>query len=322
MTDERPPPPEDEAWFRPQDPPPPGSTYPRGVVAGGAGTDPYRRLRHIEEDDGSWPFDDPGMAPPRTSRMPPFIVGLILGAVLAAGSVFVFNLLAPTDEPSAAPTTSGATTTSTPATTTPPATETSSTGPAGTTSTSVATTTTTTLPAIEPSGDPIAVDDLRLAANAIGPLQFGSAGTDVLGRLVASLGEPDADTGPITGDGTLGTCPGDVVRIVRWGPLSVVVTGEPAGFVSYRLDIASGGLDDPAAQLATLSGLQVGDDIATLESIYDSFTISYVEDPELESLVFELRRQADDRLLLWGPISSAASDGVVTGIFSPDSCSS
>lgn len=318
MTDERPP--EDEAWFRPQDAPPATGNYPRGVVRG-TGNDPYRRLRHIEDEDPAWPFDEGGDPPPRPSRVPPFLVGLILGAVLAAGSVVVFNLLAPADEPSASPTTQGTTTSSAvPPTTTPPGTTAPITG-STTQLTSTTTSTTTTIPPIEPAGDPIAVDDLGLAANAIGPLQFGDPAGDVLGRLVASLGDPDADTGPITSSGELGTCAGDPIRIVQWGPLSAVVTGEPAVFSSYRLDVAAGGLDSPAAQLATLSGLQAGDDVATLESVYESFTISYVEDRDLESLIFELRRQADDRLLLWGPISSAASDGVVIGIFSPDSCS-
>jgi hypothetical protein len=92
-------------------------------------------------------------------------------------------------------------------------------------------------------------------------------------------------------------------------------------FSAYRLDINFGDLESLASDLRTVSGLRGGDSIETLEAIYaDTFTITYEVDLEA-GLEFQLR-SSDGSLLLHGPVTSADPDGRVSGIYSPDACTS
>ena len=81
----------------------------------------------------------------------------------------------------------------------------------------------------------------------------------MLGRLVATFGDPTQDTGFIVGSGSWGECAGDAIRVVQWGPLNIVVKGEVGAsvFVSYRLDVKYGGITSPPADMETKSGLRV-----------------------------------------------------------------
>ncbi len=178
-------------------------------------------------------------------------------------------------------------------------------------------------PQLEAVGEPVALDDLRLFDTGIGPLTIGDDGTVVVGRLVASLGQPDADTGTIPGDGRGGQCPGTPVREVRWGTLAIFNVVEIDGaqtFDSYRLDTAFTSESDPAAGLATRSGLRLGESVAQLRSIYAGFDLR-LGDLGLGYPSFELRSGDDGSLLLWGSLTSEHDDGIVTGIQSPHRCS-
>ena len=200
--------------------------------------------------------------------------------------------------------------------TTVPAEETTTT----TATTTTTTTTTTTLPPIEAVGDPIPVGDLSMAADAIGPLLFGSDGIEVVGRLVSSLGQPDEDSGVYTSGGEMGTCAGDEVRVVRFGSLAAANVVDDEGnqvFAGYRVDLGFQDEPSPADDMRTLSGLQAGDTVADLEEIYASFDVELIE--EDAGARFELRSGGGD-LLLWGPISSTGDDGTIEGIYSPDPC--
>lgn len=180
------------------------------------------------------------------------------------------------------------------------------------TTTTSSTTTTTTATPLEPIGDPIAISELGLGGFALGPLDFGDG--DALGRLVATFGEPD-ERGPA--DASLGLCEGDTGFFARWGPLTGIFLGaeDISVFEAYRL--AADG-DHPAAGLSTLSGFQVGGTVADLESTYSGFSIAYEEIDG--ALHFILQRTSDNATLLWGPVTSAESDGIVEGISSPRPC--
>lgn len=266
-----------------------------------------------------------GARPYRGGGQPnPWLVGLSVAAVLFAISIVAFGLFGGGDEEPGAgstvttqPTGSTASTGSTDPSTssTDPGASTSSTDATGSTVPTVET------PAIVPIGDPIPLGELTLSSNDIGPLDFGTSGDEVLGRLAATFGTPDDDTGFIVGSGTFGECIGDSVRVVRWGPLAVVVTGEPGAnqFVSYRLDLAFGNFSSDATNLQTLSGLRVGQTVDDLEKTYSNFVVEYRVD-ETAGLVFELRSSRGGDVLLWGPVESQEANGLVTGIYSPDSC--
>jgi hypothetical protein len=179
----------------------------------------------------------------------------------------------------------------------------------------------TTVGPITPIGGPIPMSELKMSSNDIGPLDFGADGDEVLGRLVATFGQPTDDTGYIVGSGSFGECPGWSIRVVRWGPLNVVLHGEAgdSAFVSYRLDLRYGGISSPTTDLATLSGLRVGNTVAELEATYETFYKEYVVD-EIVGLTFQLKLTQNSEVLLWGPVDSQAGDALVTGIYSPDAC--
>lgn len=182
------------------------------------------------------------------------------------------------------------------------------------TTTTASTTTTTTVP-FPPasdwtaSGDPIPADALVLKAAGIGPLEFGAKLGDVAGRLVATLGEAGA-----AGDSNL--CPPAEQYLLQWGNLTAIFDGwEPdATFVSYRYEAVEGA--DGGAELATASGLRLGQTVAQLKSTYPSYTVSF----ELIDGQDHFRLVDGGDLLLWGPVSSTENDGTVLGIFSPSPC--
>ena len=234
---------------------------------------------------------------------------MAIAAVLAAVSVIAYGLFAS----NTADTATGDTTVSTTATGDTTVTgDTEPTLPGG-----------SDAPTIGAVGSPIAIAELTMSSDDIGPLEFGDAGNDVLGRLVSTFGQPTDDTGFIVGAGSFGECPGDSIRVVRWGPLNIVTRGEASNhvFVSYRMDLRYGGITSPTTDMATLSGLRVGDTVGQLEATYGEFVIEFIVDQNV-GLTFELRASAGGQLLLWGPIDSQAPDALVTGIYSPDACDS
>lgn len=275
----------------------------------------------------------PPRRPVAPNRQPnPWLVGLAIAAVLAAVSVIAFGLFSSTSSTSAGGDTTAGTEASGDTTTGDTSTgDTTAGGTEGTDATDGGEGTTdgtdATLPGggdtptIAEVGSAIPLGELTMSSNDIGPLEFGAAGNDVLGRLVSTFGQPTDDTGFIVGDGSFGECPGDSVRIVRWGPLNIVTRGEPSNhvFVSYRMDLRYGGITADTTDIATLSGLRVGDTVGQLQDVYGEFAIEFIVDQDV-GLTFELRASAGDSLLLWGPVDSQASEALVTGIYSPDAC--
>jgi hypothetical protein len=136
-----------------------------------------------------------------------------------------------------------------------------------------------------------------------------------------TFGQPTDDTGFIVGSGAFGECPGWSIRVVNWGPLVIVVRGEPGdnAFVSYRLDVRYGGVSSDTTDIATLSGLRVLDTVAELKATYSNYSVEFAVDQNV-GLTFQLKLTPNDSVLLWGPVDSQADDALVTGIYSPDAC--
>lgn len=251
--------------------------------------------------------------------------GLLIGAAVAlvAIAVIFFGFLGSDDSGDdiaavgttttvAADTTVAPTSTTAGTTTTPATTATTSTTSSTTTTTTAAPT--TTLPPIEPEGDAVALENLTLGAFALGPFTF-NADTAYLGRLVASLGQPDARVAAGTGHGL---CPDDTGTAYTWGALTAIfrIEGDREILVGYHLDET--GTDHPTQAITTRSGLELGHTIEKLDAIYLQSGLA------LETIdgapVFLLLRSTDDATLLWGPISSTDQDGLVEGIYSPQAC--
>lgn len=242
--------------------------------------------------------------------------GILIGAAigLAAVALLFFTVLSDDGDPVATPTTTaGPTTTDAPSTTEPTTTTTSApTTTAPTTTTT--TTTTTTIPPIEPEGDPVLIEDLTLGAFALGPFGF-NASTSYLGRLVASLGQPDA---MVAAGVDLGLCEEDEGTAYSWDGLTAIfqIDDDIEVLVGYRLDDT--GSDDPTQEITSRSGLELGDTIEDLDNIYLQSGIALQEISGKSH--FLLLRSSDSATLLWGPTTSLEQSGVIEGIYSPQAC--
>ncbi len=243
--------------------------------------------------------------------------GLLIGAAIgiAAVALLFFSVLAGDDEGDTAAPPTGSTdpsTTEAPSTTEPTTTAAPTTTTVATTTTT--STTTTTVPPIEPEGDPIPVEDLTLGAFALGPFGFDAA-TSYLGRLVASLGQPDAMT---EADVQLGLCPEEEGTAYSWDGLTAIfrIDDNTEILVGYRLDET--GSDHPTQEITSRSGLELGDTIEDLDNIYLQSGIALQEIDDTPH--FLLLRSSDSATLLWGPTTNLERTGVIEGIYSPESC--
>lgn len=285
--------------------------------------DPYSDLSDLTGDDALPPLEDPSVpqaVPPRS----PLLTGLIVALLLIVVSISVFQLLRD-DEPEENTAVPGTTTTST---TEAPvvAPEPGTTGPVPTTAAGPATTVAVSVPGsfepYEAVGEPIPLGELTMQVDGLGPVSFGTDAAQAIGRLITSLGEPDEDTGPVVSAGEFGACEGQLQRIVRWGPFVAVVVVDEDGtetFAGYRLDFSYGEINHQATDLETLSGLKAGQSVVALEDIYDDFEVTYEVIPDLGT-TFQLRSSRTGNLLLWGPVTSDDSNGIVLGIYAPDAC--
>ena len=280
-------------------------------------TDPYSDLTDISASDPIPPLEAPG-TPAATPPGSPLLTGLVVGLLLVALSVAVFQLLKSDGTVEA-----GATATTAPA----DGSETTTPGDTATTSSTVGTTTPPSEP-YPPVGTPIAVDKMKLMGdrvqvldNDIPDLAFGDPADISIGRLTSSFGEPDQDTGWQVSTGQWGVCTGELERVIRFGPFASVVTTDGTTEVlnAYRQDLSFGELDSEATQLTTKSGLMAGDTVADLQRIYATEDVTFAMDPTVGE-IFELRGSDTGTLLLWGPVRGTDPDSLVVGIYAPDVC--
>jgi hypothetical protein len=282
--------------------------------------DPFDELIDLTGEEPLRPLEDPAI-PAATPPRSPLLTGLIVALLLVVVSIAFFQFLRQDPAENGAGGTTIPATTS--AVTTVPGTGTTEPG-----TTEPPTTTLASVPGdfdpYEAEGDPIDLADLTLAVDGVGPIDFGRPARQAVGRLVASLGEPEADTGPVVSTGAYGTCPGEMERIVRWGVFAAIVVVDPNGdetFAGYRLDLNYvENLDEvPTVEMNTLSGLRLGESVFNLEQVYSAFDLSY-EVVEGFGMTFQLRSANTSNLLLWGPVTSDQSEGTVLGIYAPDAC--
>ena len=300
--------------------PPGGPVDPDDPFEAFAPHDPFAELSDLGGGEPLPPLEDPTL-PPATPPRSPLLTGLIVALLLIVVTVAFFQFLRRDDDPAAAGTTT--TTTLDPSDTSAPGAAT--TAPTGTTPSDETTTTLAVVP-FEPYvavGQPVALSDLALSVDAIGPIEFGTPAADAVGRLIASLGEPDEDSGPVVSTGAYGTCNGETERIVRWGPFVAIIVVDPDGtetFAAYRLDFTyTDDLNADTVNLETLSGLKAGFSVLQLEQIYSTFDLQY-EVIEDVGQTFQLYSSNSGNLLLWGPVTSDETTGIVLGIYSPDAC--
>jgi hypothetical protein len=243
------------------------------------------------------------------------LVGALLGLVVII-ALFA-GVFGGDDEPEATPTTADPATTvtsTTSATTSEPTTTAPETSTTTTTTTSTTTTTTTTLAPIEAEGAAVPIEELTLGAFGLGPFGFNS-GTPYLGRLVASLGQPDSRREI---DAELGLCDDETGYAYTWGWLTAIFRDDAGSeiLVGYRLDQSD--FEHPTQAITSRSGLAVGDTIGRLEAIYLQSGLGFVDVDDIPNFV--LLRSTDSATLLWGPVTATDEEGIIQGIYSPRAC--
>lgn len=138
---------------------------------------------------------------------------------------------------------------------------------------------------IEGGSEPVAPSVL-LKGDGLGVTEIGDPIGTSLPTLVASLGEPDEDTGWLPSWGQFGACPGEAVRGVRWGHLQTVYVrsstgigwaGLPAGEVFLYYTHSEGLTPGPITpSLTTDRGIGLRDTVADLRAAYGpDVTITY-----------------------------------------------
>jgi hypothetical protein len=248
------------------------------------------------------------------------LTGLIIGLLLIALSVAVFQLLGRDSDGTAVGTT---TTTS--------GDETTTTDGSGTTTTSNGSGTTTSTPSADPyppvepaipvEKQKMITNGMRINDNDIPDIVFGTDADTAIGRYVASFGPATDDTGWQVSTGGFGVCAGDLERIVTFGTYAAIVT-KPGGqelYNGYRQDLVFGDITHDAAKLETLSGLKLGDTVETLQEIYKGENVSFQVDPKLGD-VYLVEGSSSGNLLLWGPVEGEDAGDRITGIYAPDVC--
>jgi hypothetical protein len=287
------------------------------------GFDPYEGLADLTGKEPLADLEDPGL-PPATPPRSPLLTGLILGLLLVVLSIAIFNLTR--DDETAAGADPTDTTAAASGTTATDGTSTETTEDTSPTDNST-TTTTEAVAVFDPYaavGNPILPADLKLETGGIGEIRLGTPAAEAVGQIIASLGDPSSDSGPIPATAEYGAdCADRQARIVKFGALAAIVIIDADGtetFAGYRLDLTyDGASTSTAADLETLSGFKLGNSVVDLRRIYDGFDVQLVSDPDL-GRIFELRSGNTGNLLLWGPVTETGNEGTdtIVGIYSVD----
>lgn len=272
-----------------------------------APTPPVVPPAHADDDTGEFSFDDWTMPPERRRRVAIWLIPLLI--IITGVGIWAVIFL---DSGSSPTTTVAATPNSLPpATVNVIASSTTTTLPPPTTT---AAPTTTVAAFAQPSqwalqSAPVDPTELTLKAAGIGPIDIGTPIEEAAGVLTASLGEADAA-------GIDGVCQPLESYWLQWGRLKVIFDGDRAGarFVSYRYETSDS--VNAGVEFTTLSGVALGDSVADLQDIYKAYTVSF---EVIESKDY-FRLSDGGQLLLWGPVTSTDSNGVIEGIYSPSPC--
>lgn len=244
-------------------------------------------------------------------RIPRLALGATTVLILAA-AVWVMGRGGAAEEAQLAATTT-VTSSSAPETTLPTTTE----APVTTVPTTLPPTTvpTTTLPTttIEASTT-TTLAPLLLMSDGLGAVDFGDDAESVIAAVAERLEGSSSDSGWVAARGQFGTCPGTVVRVVRWDSLRLFFSDGPTEFAEglhhffyYSQSIVE---TDRVLDLTTREGITLGTTVEELEDVFgDQLTIE-------STISFGVNFVVDrpGRGLLSGNLTSSSPDGTVTAI--------
>ena len=201
----------------------------------------------------------------------------------------------------------------------PPSSSTSTTSTTTTTSSpTTASTTSTTSSTVAPSttvGDPATVE-LLLSGDGIGTAGFGADPDGVVEYMNSYLGPPSNDTGWID-PLTIGVCPGDGLRQVSWGVLTLLF-GDVSEVVQGRRHFFgfsygdAGEIGSAPVGLQTTRGVTIGSRVIDVRAAYPAATF----DPESDfSPPFFFVNDS-----LRGFLTGVADDATVTTVLGGGEC--
>ncbi len=256
-------------------------------------------------DTGEFGVDEWTLPPEPPKSKAIWLVPLVL--LLGVGAFWAYVAFFSGDSTSTTLAAETTTTEATDSTTTTQGDETTtSSQPDETTTTTVAFPPASSWPAV---GNPVPQDELTLKAAGIGPIDFGTTLAESAGILVASLGEAELA-------GNDDVCVPEEQYWLQWGPLRALFDGfEPESlFVAFKYEDL--GIGEATVDLATLSGIKLGDTVKELQDTYTSYTVTF----EVIDGQDYFRLVDGGDLLLWGPVTSTDADGTIIGIYSPSPC--
>jgi hypothetical protein len=266
-----------------------------------------------------------GPRPPGRDRLPFYIAGGVLGALLVVLVLVLLLRDSGGDGVAAdASTTTTSSTTSTSTTSTSTTTSTTSTTTTTTTTTVPASTTTfppTTIP--RELGKAVLLESgivLNYGTSSSQTLAFGDEATETLDLLRGTLGGPDTDSGWQTDD--IEICSGTATRRVTWGDLEVVFSelsdGADEGATARSFEqwfVDSPGTVPPG--LVTLDRIGIGSLVADLKFAYPDLDISH---PRPGDKIGLFTTQSGDDNLIAGLTSDTTDDAKVTQMWAGSAC--
>jgi hypothetical protein len=205
------------------------------------------------------------------------VSGLLAVALLATGacSEETTSSTATTDtDVTADPTTTAADTTTTSTSSTTTTTTLAPTTTVAATTTSSSSTTTTTISRAQ--------EELVLQPDGIGQAKFGADPDGIVEYMSSILGSPSADTGWID-PFTFALCPGNEVRRVEWGVLSLLFSDDSTvasgrrHFFAWEYGLA-GQIGDEPQGLATAGGTTLGTRVVDLRAEFPEVAVNAGED--------------------------------------------
>ena len=176
--------------------------------------------------------------------------------------------------------------------------------------------TTTTVPAttVTSPATTVTLPPVYLDADGLGLIDLGTPYEETVEAVTAELGEPNADSGWIGSESEFGTCPGTVVRVVRWHSLRLFFSDGPTEFGSDERHFfyfsQSTVETDEVLDLATARGIHLGSTVADLRDAYGPLVT--VERNSTFGTSFAIESPGSS--LLAGTLSSAEPNGEVTSI--------
>ncbi len=187
------------------------------------------------------------------------------------------------------------------------------------TTTTVATTTTTTPTTLAPAGPAFV-----LIPGGFQSIPFGLEPDGVVAQVATAFGEPTDDTGWIPSS-DLGPCPGDEVRQVSWGELSLLFSNEVTPFAApgarhFTSWIYTGPASPDDTGLKTGTGIGIGSTRGQLDAAYGE-RLQIFED-QIFGTTFRVDYEdgGDDYIYLAGALTDPGPDAVVIGLSGGRSC--